>query len=289
MIINKIRLQEEHPMTGSSDSWPLPLCDLNLNANAGANGYILKDSVGFAPPALVSVVEGFDQYGIPIMGSIPEKREIALKIGLNPQLGQTYSSLRDALYKYIDRSVFVKLMNDAKVIAQTSGYIRQFDATHFSNLPDIQMTIECETGEFSSPVELVIPTSEVNTLHPIINYEEGTAPTGMELTFTVTASHDGFSISNHSRFWHAGEGDVSNVFQMSYPLITGDVVTFCTQPRDKHITLVRSLVTYDLAGYINAGAVWPKLYSGVNTFDWDFSSSWMTWTSATYIPKYWGV
>lgn len=289
MIITKLRLQENHPMTGVSDSWPLPIVNLNLDSSAGENGYILKEVQGLDPPNLVAVVIGFDSAGIPVREPVPEKREVVLRIGFNPGLGQSYGTLRDALYKMIDRTVFVNLMNDSLILAQTVGYIKQCDALYFSKQPDIQMTIECEDGEFSAPKLVNIPLTDLNTLHPILNYDEGTAPTGLDLKFSVGSSTAAFTISNHSRSWYSGVGNLSNVFTLTYPFISGDVVTISTQPTNKRITLLRAAVLYDLAGYINGGAVWPKLYPGVNAFDWTFAASWMTWVSASYIPKYWGV
>lgn len=290
MIITKLRIQEEHPMTGTiSGSWPLPLCDLNVDASAGENGYVLISATGLGPPDLIAIVEGFDSTGIPIMGHAAQKRDIVLKIGLDPGLGQSYGQLRDALYRMISRSVLFSLMDESLILAQTTGYIRQVEPVHFSNAPEIQITIECNDGDFSAPFPVDIPLATLNTLHPVINYEDGTAPTGLQLQFTVTANTASFTISHHSEFWHADPGDVNNIFLLTYAFLTGDVITISTQPKEKTITRLRAGVTLDLAGYINAGAVWPKLYSGVNAFDWTFASSWMTWTSANYIPKYWGV
>lgn len=289
MIINKLRLQEEHPMTGVSDSWPLSLLDFRLDSDAGENGYLLKAAQGLGPPDLVAIVDGFDSFGTPVMDSVAEKRDIVLKIGLNPGLGQSYGMLRDALYKLISRSVLVSLMADSTIIAQISGFIRLLDPVHFSNQPEIQITIECEDGIFSAPNSVEIPLTDIDTTNPIIVYEEGTAPTGFDLTLTVTATQAGFTISNHAQFWHAGSGDVTNEFEVTYPLIVDDVVSISTHPKNKRITLTRASVVYDLAGYINGGAVWPKLYTGVNAFEWTFASSWMDWDSASYIPRFWGV
>lgn len=291
MIITKIRLQEEHPMTGTSISWPLPFCDLNLDSSAGENGYILKDALGLGPPNFIAVVEGYDIYGTPIMGSVPDKRDIILKIALNPLMGQSYSFLRDNLYKFINRKVFVKLMNDSIVVAQTTGYIQKFEAVHFSDKPEIQLTIECEAGELSSPHNTNIPLSTLDTDHPIINYEDGTAPTGLNLQFTYTATENGtgFTILNHSKFWYSGVSDVYTMFDLTFEFLTNDVITIATHPGEKRITLFRDPDTFDIAGYINAGAVWPKLYTGVNTFEWTFDASWMEWNSASYVPRFWGV
>lgn len=282
MIITKIRLEEKRPMMGpAAASWPLPVVDFNLDSSAGMNGYILKEAQGLDPPNLSSIVDGFDIYGSPVMGSVPDKRQIVFKIGLNPRLGQSYGSLRDELYKFINRTVLVDLMLDSLIIAQASGYIQIVDSVHFSNQPDIELTVECEDGEFVSPFSVDIPISDLNTLEPIINYEDGTAPTGFEFQFNVTANHTGFTISSPA--------NDNMEFNLNYPFIIGDVVTVSTQPRDKRVTLFRASVLYDIAGYVNSGAVWPKLYPGVNAFEWDFAASWMTWATAFYIPRYWGV
>lgn len=281
MIITNIRLEEKQPMMGSTGSWPLPVVDFNLDPSAGLNGYILKEAQGLDPPNLSSIVEGFDINGNPVMGSIPDKRQIVFRIGLNPRLGQSYGSLRDALYKYINRTVLVDLMNGSLIIAQAQGYIQVVESVHFSNQPNVQMTVECEDGEFLAPFAVDIPLSDLTTLEPIINYEDGTAPTGFEFQFNVTANHTGFTISSPA--------NDNNEFNLNYPFLIGDVVTVSTQPKDKRVTLLRAAVTYDIAGYVNSGAVWPKLYPGVNAFEWTFEASWMTWVYARYIPRYWGV
>jgi hypothetical protein len=289
MIITKIRIQEEHPMASGATSWPLPPCDLVIDSTAGDNGYLLKTAFGMGPPNMLAAVEGFDSAGIPIMTSIPDDRELAFRIMLKPKLGQSFNELRDDLYKFMSRSVLVSFMNDSMVIAQTTGYIRQFEALHFASQPEIQMTILCDDGELSGPKAVSIPLSTLNTLTPTIVYGDGTAPTGLDLQFTCTAGHSGFTISDHAKFWYSGTTAVDNDFTLTYSFLTNDVVTISTGPNKKRITMVRSSVTYDLSGRINAGAVWPKLHAGVNVFTWDFASSWMTWNSASYIPKYWGV
>lgn len=289
MIITKLRLEEEHPMTSPSRSWPLPLLDLNLDFSAGDNGYTLKGSSGLGPPTLVPVVIGFDATGTPIMDNIAQKRLISLKIGLTPKLNQTYGDLRDALYKFVSRGMFVKLMYGAEIICQTRGFIKNITPDAFTNKPEIIIDIECNEGDFAAPQPNNVPIATLNTLTPVIVYEQGSAPAGIDLTYAVTATHSGFTISNHAEFWHVGEGDVTNQFIVSYTFLNGDTIYISTHPKNKRITRVRAGVEMDLAGYINPGAVWPKLYSGVNSFAWTFASSWGHFTAASYIPRYWGV
>lgn len=295
MMINKIRLREEHPMAGfgvgdeGQTTWPVPFLDLSLNASAGSNGYLIKNSVGLGPTDTTAVVIGFDINGIPIKGSVASDREVVLRIELTPKLGQSISSLRDQLYKFMDKSVILSLMNGAEVVASTPGFIKNFEAVHFSAQPEIQITIGCEDGYFYGPSALDIPLNLLEWEQPILTYEKGTAPTGFTLEFDVTFANTFFQIFNHSKFWHVGRGDVANVFRVGYPMIVGDHITLSTTPTDRRVTLLRGSTEYDLAGYVNAGAVWPQLYPGVNVFEWTFGSGWMTFDRMSYIPRYWGV
>lgn len=289
MIITRVRLQEEHPMQQGVSTWPLPYVDLELNPFSGENGYLITDSIGLDPPNLIPIVVGFDSNGVPIFENTSDKREIALKIGLKPGIGQTYGSLRDNLYKLISRSIMISLMNGSTTIAQVSGSITKCESGLFSNKPYVVLTLECITGDFYSPVNVSIPTTELDTSQPKITYENGTAPTGLDLQFTVTSPVASFSFSNYGKFWYSGTSGLSTLFQVTYSFLAGDVVTLKTHPKEKKINLLRSAINYDLAGYINSGAVWPKLFSGVNAFDWTILSTWATINSASYTPRYWGV
>ena len=294
MILTKIRIQEEHPMISAytEASWPLPVIDLHVDPSAGVNGYILRNTVGLDPPDFAQIVEGFDVYGVPIKDTVLTDREIVFRIALSPGVGQPYSVLRDAWYKFVNRSILISFMNGYDIVAQAKGFIRNFEAVHFSNQPEVIVTILCDNGELTAPEPLNIPLATLDTLHPVINYEIGTAPTGIELKFEHTGASPipYFTIYNHNRLWYQGTESITNFFEVDYELEPGDIVTITTDLGNRRIKLERDFDILDLAGYINPGAVWPKLYPGVTTWDWTFdTSSWMTWISAGYYPKYWGV
>lgn len=289
MIINKLRIEEEKHIEPGFQNFPLAPVDLHLDSSAGANGYILKDSTGLGPPTLVSIVEGFDVNGVPILNNQADNRVIVLKIGLNPQLGQSYGSLRDYWYKLISRGIVLKLMCDSTVIAQTIGSIAMVDPVHFSNKPEIQITIDCKEPEFVAPFPVEVPLSTLDTATPIINYSEGSAPTGLDIVLEVTANHSNFSISNHTRFMHAGDEDPTNTFVVTYNFLVGDFIALSTHPRHRRLILTRGPTQYDLAGFISSGAVWPRLESGPNALNWTFGSAWMNFSSVSYLPRYWGV
>jgi len=290
MIITKIRLQEETPMTLGNASWPLDPVDLQLNPLAGQNGYLIKNSVGLGPTEITAVVVGFDSNGVPIKDAEIQDREIVLRIGLTSSRGLSVSYLRDELYKFQSKAVVVSFMDESITIAQTKGFIRNFETLHFSKEPEVQLTIECEDGYLYGPEAIDIPVDGfLNSEHPIINYTPGTAPTGFEMTFLIGTEFSDFTISNHAKAWHSGSGEVSNVFTITYEFQEDDMFVLSTRPEDRRATLKRGETYYDLAGFVNSGAVWPKLYPGVNTFDWTFSEFQATISKATYIPRYWGV
>jgi len=291
MIISKVRLQEEHPMLGSgSIQWPLPYCDLHVDSYAGSNGYICKNIFGLGPPEFLPVVQGFDIAGVSVYDSVPEKREIALRVGFQPTSGKDISELRSSLHRYISRSILVSFMHESDVIAQTKGYISKFESVHFSNEPEVQMTIVCGSGDLQAPNIISIPTAVIDVASPVIAYNEGDAPTGLDIVIKYASGTPaaGFTISNYGKFWYDGVA-VDNQFIVTYSIINNDEITLKTHPNDRKLTLLRSGTTYDLAGYLNPGAVWPRLYPGVNTFTWNLNSLAFTWLSASYRPRFWGV
>lgn len=308
MILTKIRLLEQYPMSTYNFawpppeeivSWPLPTIDLDLDVNAGWNGYIFQGAVGLDPPDFSAIVIGFDSNGVPIKDTALAKRDIALKIALSPNLGQTYSHLRDAIYRLVNRSILVQLMNGAEVTAQVTGFVKSLEATHFTNSPEVLLTIECDESWFSGPEEITVPYFSVNdTEQPIINYTVGTAPTGITLIFNVVApSPTGFKIYDHAKLWYEGPelrstsftSGLYTLFEVGFPLLTTDVVTMTTQIKDQRVMVYRGGVDYDITGYVNAGAVWPQLYSGVNTWRWSLDPSWSALSVLKYRPRYWGV
>lgn len=289
MIITKFRIEEEHPMTNGTASWPLPYCDLYLDSSAGSNGYLVKSADGLGPTDFVSVVDGFDTAGVPVMDSVGTKREIAFRVGLKPGPSQSVSQLRSDLYRYISRSVTISMMADSTTVAQIRGYVQRIEVSHFSNQPEVVVSIKCTTSEFYSPSTVSIPTSVLSAVSPTITYNEGDAPTGLDITFTCITAIGNFSISGHGKFWHSGDGDVTNQLVVVYPFAINDVVSISTTPGARRISRTRAGVEKDITGYINAGAVWPKLYPGVNYFTWSYSAATISFTSGSYRPRYWGV
>lgn len=277
MIINRIRLALQ----------PIELigaCDLLLDHRAGENGYVVKAALGLGPPSGDVLVEGFTSAGQPLIDILPENRELVFRIGFNPGIGQSYSGLRDELYKLISRPLYVKLMNNALTMAQISGFIRQFEVLHFTKEPEVQITIECQDSVFTAPEFIYAPTTGMGEGPIVIDYQEGTAPTGfvMIMNFSGTDGGFGFALDTTPNVW--GQ---YNHFQVTYPILPGDVVTLYTQRGERKVNLYRSSVNTNITGYINEGAAWPRLHPGANHFDLEIANG--ASILLRYYPRFWGV
>lgn len=296
MIINKIRVQELNPMqrwyTGAN--WPLPVCDLNLDSSAGDNGYLVRDVVGLDPPDLNVIVDGFDTAGNPIFGNYSEGREVSILIELTPTRTQTPSELRDGLYKFISRGLKLSFMYDSVVQAEWPCAIKTIEAVHFASKPTIKVILTSKYSTFAAPKKIDVPVSLFANPSVTLDYSEGSAPAAFKMVFTKSSGTTVTSLRffDHANEWHDGTTHLDTNFEITYGFATADVVTIISEPETHTATLLRSGVTYDLEGYLNAFAVWPRLIPGVNAFEWSGflgHTSYWTVNEISYIPRFWGV
>jgi len=90
-------------------------------------------------------------------------REIVAQIGLNPNFteNQTYSDLRDILYKAIasDRTGYCTLWfkNGSTTVATIACYISKFDTSQFSQSQEVTITFYCENAMFIGDTSVDVP------------------------------------------------------------------------------------------------------------------------------------
>lgn len=154
------------------------------------------------------------------------------------------------------------------------------------------MSIKCTDSFFTAPLYTPIPVSTVtSTENPTIDYNEGTAPTGVQLEFQNTGSlKSGFYIANYGEFWFGGTSVGNTLFQITYPIDTNDSIILDTNPKTRSVKIYDNSATafIDIGGYLNSGAVWPMLYPGVNQWSWDIDWA-ANWNNPRYYSRYWGV
>lgn len=139
----KLTSIEIHP-TGSSE-----IAVLSFRDPGSVNPYNVKGITGLDAEAIVPKhYKGSGSSNFYHMSL--ENREIAFRIGLNPRFSEydTYSDLRDALYKMIASSRTGKLQlqfkNGIEVVAAISGSISKFETPLFDKTPEVQITITCD-------------------------------------------------------------------------------------------------------------------------------------------------
>jgi len=231
------------------------------------------------------------RYYSPTIGS----REIVIRIVLKPQNGvlETYSSLRDKLYKTIssarDGQVEIRFMSDLYEMASIKGFITKFEAPVFSQVPEVQLTIFCEDGIFKSIKSIKVRAAGLSKTKMIITDTTSTSPHGMTFELKFLTKTPYFSIQ-----------DVSVVPEWKFKLIPGtigglvdfqvnDRLFFSNEGNEKSVFILRGSTQYYLADKIETGSVWPIIFPGENQYTIDYSTGNFSWTAFSYYATYWGI
>jgi hypothetical protein len=217
------------------------------------------------------------------------KKDVVVQISLNPRHseGETYSSLRDHLYRAISssRSGQVRLVfkNDDAEWAELKGFIGKVEASHFSKTPDIQLTINCIDPMLRSIDTYAVDTDGMDVSNPVIVDAVSTAPHGLTMALWFTADRASYTIQNK-----ASSPDWT--FTITPTALggfdTGDIVLYTNDLNSKGLTLLRGASTYQLADSVVAGSIWPMIFPGSNAF---FGHSSVDWASIQFKHAFWGV
>lgn len=211
-------------------------------------------------------------------------RDIVLKVSLNPQFdqGQTYSFLRDSLYKAISAyrasEVQIQFLTGTTVSAVISGFITKVESPQFVQNPDVTITIRCQDPYFKAPAPVLVTTTSINKSIPTITDNISTAPHGFKMRLTFSANVNGFEFSAYAGEW---------AFDIGYSFLAGDQLWFSSDINDKYLYVVRSGVTTNLVDKLILSSVWPFLFPGANNFS--TSSVQYTFNSVSYYPTFWGI
>jgi hypothetical protein len=217
-------------------------------------------------------------------------RDIVLRVILKPRfdLEEDYASVRDRLYRTIsaNRTGLVTLHFNAgsTVVAGISGSIVKFEAVHFTNLPEVQITIRCNDPMFKGISPVVFEPTELSAANPVFIPDSiSTSPHGFEMEVTFTGNVASFTIQDAE-----SDPEWDFVVTPSGGFLTGDVLHISSEYSNKQIYMVRSAVTTYLADKLSAGSVWPILFPGSNSFHFTNIAS-FDWEFVRYYASYWGV
>lgn len=201
-----------------------------------------------------------------------KSRDVIVRIVLNPNysIGETVSDLRDNLYRAISTNragqVSLRFKDDGVEQASISGFVSKFEAAHFSDTPEIQLTVSCMNPMLKAPNAEIINGADLHSSTPTFNDLVSTAPHGCEMVFTFTESTTLFELKD------ANVPDWS--FKVAPPVIltdfefyAGDDLHISSVDKKKNVKLFRGgPLALQLADKVIPNSVWPTVFPGENKF-----------------------
>lgn len=284
------------------------LANLSFRDPASRNKYVVKGVFGLDADEIYSVYYGDSIDGLTHFREARLKeRELVFRVALNPNFanGETYSSLRDNMYRTIARSrtglIDVHFNNGGATTAKVSGYVTKFEAALFNRDSEVQITMRCdpESAMLKAPDRFYL---DADTLIASTTIEDSlsTAPHGFQFQATIDAIAEVFVISDSATAptWQfvVQPGTIG----ASSGFLVNDVVYFSSEPNNKYFYIVRSSVTYQLVGKVWTGSKWPIMFPGANDFEFRTldlvggqvpatATKAFTWNEFSYYPTYWGI
>lgn len=265
--------------------------DLPVGSGIVPGPYLLKGADGLdAPEVDVFITQSLNQGGV-YQGRRPQGREVVLLVGLLPEwnVGQTAEELRTTLYGLLTpRSgsfMQIQIMLDETVVAYADGQIKKMVAPIFSQDPEVQITIGCVHPQFFAPSPKVLSPykSTLNGFSSFTITNEGTAPAGFTLSFTLNAGHSGtLQILENVSF--------GRYMSLDGTFAVGDRIVIDTRPGSRRITKTTSAgVSKNIIDWLSPGSPWLDLYAGDNKLK--INNDDISWylSGFVYTPAYWGV
>lgn len=207
-------------------------------------------------------------------------RSIVMLLGLNPDWssGQTFSDLRDAVYRFVGSSptglVEIRFnygtSNDnSHVKAVFTGSISKVETNHFVDRPEIQLTIESEETPMLESLNYLTMTPVWEPISdPLgdravnLSDEISQAAHGFSTSFTFSGVSDGFKMEGK-------EGLLGLTFEIvGFTFQSGDVLNLSSIRSALSLSVDRAGETIHLIDKITAESIWPVVFPGDNYYTW---------------------
>lgn len=219
-----------------------------------------------------------------------KKREVTFRIVLNPNysINEDFSDIRDDIYRSISSSrtglINMLFRSGGAAVAHISGYFTKFEVPYFSNIPEVQITLNCDDFMLRgyNPVEVDAAILGTGS-HIYVSDSISTAPHGLTLSVDYSASSPYFKITDDIL-------DSSWEFKVtpSGGFLTGDTLLIASEYTSRNVYLVRGATTIPLMDRISPTSTWPILFPGSNEFD-VYDKTKFSWDYISYYPAYWGI
>lgn len=279
----KITSIELHPANSSA------VFTFSFRDPARQNPYNIKNIVGLDAEAIIPRYYGTAlNSDSPFYSQLLQKRDLVIRIELNPRfnLGETYPSLRDDLYKIISSSrtglVEIWFKNGSVVVATISGLITKFEGSHFARVPEVQLTFQTVEPLLKAPTATNVTVAGLDPADTLISDTVSTSPHGFAFEIALLNNLATISIGDPN--------DASWTFDVtpSGGFLANDVVHFSSDFNNKFLYIVRGATPIYIADAIVPGSIWPLIFPGDNTFGFD-SPTLIQWNAISYYRSYWGI
>lgn len=265
------------------------------------DSFIVRGIEGLDVPEVVPKFIGFGANGSKQYEFYIPPREIVIRLILNPnlQISQSFSSLRDDLYRTIAayRGSEISLRFNAGIpwYAYILGMITKIETVQFSKTQEVQITLYCEDPVFRGYSSTRLETDGSPTgLDPYVLVDSiSTQPHGFEIALVFTAPKAAFSIQDV--VVNGPEPDW--VFNIVYDFLEGDILTINSRSDIRSITVRREIVPgFPLLGYNTIGiadkispySFWPLIHPGTNKLIFSDPDA-VTLDYIEYAPEFWGI
>lgn len=247
------------------------------------NPYIVKSIVGLDADTIIPKSYGGSAGAYNNM--VLKDRIVVLKMGLNPNYStnETYSDLRDALYRLISAGRFsslqIRFVNGVSNIAALNGFVIKAETAQFEENQEFQLTVKCSDGMLRSQGEVTVDDIE-DFEDIVVDDDVSTAPHGLGMTILIGGAMDSLIISD-------ADGSEFEITPIG-GFVTDDQVYVVSEHTGKQVYMLRALATIELGDVVQPWSIWPIIFPGENTFaisnPLDISA-----VDISYHQAWWGV
>lgn len=267
---------------------PVAAITLSYKDPQTLNPFNVKNIIGLDADSIVSRYYG--QHGDSKFYRLSiEQRDLIVRVGLNPRfhLGESYSGLRDQLYKTIAASrngtVALNFLNGADVVASVKGFVTRVEAAQFERTQEVQLTIRADDPMLRQPTPVEVPLAGQFSNNFLVQDDLSTAPHGLYLQMKVTTATPTLNLTDpFADSW-------SFVVSPQGGFLVNDVIEVSSEHNNKILQVVRGATTVYLADAILLGSNWPLVFPGENRYAIGLNPNRFTLQKIEHRPTYWGV
>lgn len=264
---------------------------LSMQKTPTSDKFLLKASAGLDADQIVRQFYGFGKQTKPpyFLSKMPN-RVVTLRIQLNPnfRVRESYSDIRDDLYRAIslNRTGVLELLfrSGGAAMARLTGYITRFEVPLSSEIPEVQITIQCTDSMLRGLNPVILTQADYGGGNPVtLGDNISTSPHGMSMIVTCINDDGFFRVQDKLSFpeW---------VFQIipDGGFLTDDIIHLEGEFNNVNVYMERGEEIIPLMDKIESGSLFPVVFPKRNIY-YIYDSNNFEVTEISYTPTYWGV